>query len=808
MKNLIQKNGMGVVFTCLAIVVVIVLQATGLLDLMAYKFLDFTFHVRGPLTSWAAREQRSADSLDVVLVDVDDESYRLLADLGWPWPRGQVWNRVISNLADAGAKVIVFDIQFDSRDSYTAKYQSVYGDNLPADFVDGDLALAEAVLYARDKGCEVVMASTIKSEPTSIPPQILVTPNDRIMTANPDHGLVDIPEDEDGFTRRYIVFSRMEHEPDVWRPSLGMKAVKYFADIPDSVNLHYDRDQGAFAYGPYLIPSYGFMHNDFLTNIYGPSSHARLRDAEPWGTFRRFPIAWILDKEDYDLPVASEDTDWMSTFDPASTLNSLLGGLDPTYEVPESPFKDKICIIGVSVEVIHDYKSTVFYNYRGVPTLTPGYEFHANAIQTILDQDFIRIAGGTIEFTDDSAWIQILYITLASILAFILLANFKPVLGGILILLEALILFNVGVGLFTNDQLWLLKMALGRSAQIGLPGPGGSLAIPLIPPLVGMALTYIVNVLYQFLQEQRDKYFLKNTFGTYISPDLIDKMYEEKQEPELGGEESVHTAYFTDIQSFSSFSEILTATELVELLNEYLTEMTDILLANHGTLDKYEGDAIVAFYGAPVPVERHEYMACLTAIQMQETLAKLRERWQNEGERWPDIVHQMQMRIGIASGMMVTGNMGSAQRMNYTMMGDVVNTAARLEASAKQYGIFKQVIKATRDACVDDFEWREIDIVKVVGKSEAVHTWELISRKGELPESFQKLLPVYEEALRLLRAQEWNQAREAFQAADKLEDMFPGRKSNPCRTYLARIEEYESNPPGDDWDGSYTLTSK
>ena len=219
--------------------------------------------------------------------------------------------------------------------------------------------------------------------------------------------------------------------------------------------------------------------------------------------------------------------------------------------------------------------------------------------------------------------------------------------------------------------------------------------VDMVRPIIAIISTYIGFFLYNFLIAEKDKRFLKNTFGTYISPELIDQMYENKEEPQLGGNEGYHTAFFTDIQSFSGFSEKLSAPDLVELLNDYLTEMTDILLANKGTLDKYIGDAIVAFYGAPAPVQDHEYWGCLTAIKMQERLAQLRTKWQSEGDRWPQIVHNMQNRIGINSGPMVTGNMGSSMRMNYTMMGDTVNLAARLEASAKQYGIYIQVAEET-----------------------------------------------------------------------------------------------------------------
>ena len=285
-------------------------------------------------------------------------------------------------------------------------------------------------------------------------------------------------------------------------------------------------------------------------------------------------------------------------------------------------------------------------------------------------------------------------------------------------------------------------------------------------------------------------------------------MFDAKEEPQLGGEEGYHTAFFTDIQSFSAFSEKLSATDLVELLNDYLTEMTDILLENKGTLDKYIGDAIVAFYGAPAPVKDHEYYACRTAVLMQKGLSEMRDRWRGEGDRWPEIVHNMQNRIGINTGQMVTGNMGSTMRMNYTMMGDTVNLAARLESSAKQYGIYIQVANESYIACKDKFVWRDLDFVRVMGKTEPAQVYELVAIAGEETDKEKTFLKAYHEALALYRNQEWDKAKEAFEAADELEDMFAGRKTNPSRVYIPRCDHWKENPPGDDWDGVWTLTSK
>ena len=407
----------------------------------------------------------------------------------------------------------------------------------------------------------------------------------------------------------------------------------------------------------------------------------------------------------------------------------------------------------------------------------PMVGLHANALNTILDNRIIHeISKG---------WIAVVIIGLGILLAFGVPA-LSPAMGGLATVVVVAGYTWLSFWLFANKFVW----------------------IDMVGPLTTMAIGYLGITVYNYIQEEKNKQFLKESFGTYVSPELIDQMYESGEEPSLGGEEGYHTAFFTDIQSFSAFSEKLTASELVALLNEFLTDMTDVLLENKGTLDKYIGDAIVAFYGAPIELSDHEYWSCISAIKMQESLDLLRKKWQEEGDRWPEIVHHMQNRIGISSGQMVTGNMGSASRMNYTMMGDNVNTAARLESSAKQYGIYIQIADSTFQSVKDRVVVRDLDLVKVIGKNEPVKVWELISEAGQEPEQYKKILPAYHEALNLYKGQEWEKAIEAFKASDALEDMFPFRKTNPSRIYIPRCEHFLTNPPNDDWDGVWTLTSK
>lgn len=385
---------------------------------------------------------------------------------------------------------------------------------------------------------------------------------------------------------------------------------------------------------------------------------------------------------------------------------------------------------------------------------------------------------------------------------------------------ELLIVLIVGL-LFAPLMIWGRAVISGIAVLVFLLGyyyfdkyvwfANGTWAYIAIPyvEILGM---FVLTNLFKYISEEKDKKFLKQAFGSYISPELIDEMYSSGEPPKLGGSSGIISAYFTDIQGFSSFSEKLSATELVELLNEYLTAMTDILLEDKGTLDKYEGDAIIAFFGAPMALPDHAAKACLVAIRMQEALLGLREKWISEGQKWPKIVHDMRMRIGINSGEIVTGNMGSRDRMNYTMMGDSVNLAARLEEAAKQYGIFTHVSQFTRDLTEDKFNMRELDTIRVVGKEEPVTTYDLLGVKGKTPPVLMSLMEIFHRGLELYKNKEWDQAMAAFTESLELEyKRYPdlkGKKTNPSLIYIDRCKNFKENPPPENWDGVYVLTSK
>ncbi len=447
-----------------------------------------------------------------------------------------------------------------------------------------------------------------------------------------------------------------------------------------------------------------------------------------------------------------------------------------TPEQRES-LKDSILLLGATATGINDIRPNPF------DPAIDGVENHAAVIDNILTQNFLK---------------RPLSIYGTELLVVLLIGLFfSPLMiwGRALVSGAAAGSFLFGYYFF-DEYVWFKNGIWAYSAV----------------PVAEILSMFVLTNLVKYISEEKDKKFLKQAFGSYISPELIEEMHNNGTPPKLGGDMGILSAYFTDIQGFSSFSELLNAQKLVELLNEYLTAMTDILLSQKGTLDKYEGDAIIAFFGAPMKLEDHAVRACIVGIRMQEELDKLRIKWSGEGDKWPNIVKEMRMRIGINSGEIVTGNMGSRDRMNYTMMGDSVNLAARLEEAAKQYGIFTHVSQFTKELTNNKFDMRELDTIRVVGKKEPVTTYDLLGIVGETSPLLVKLKNTFHEGLALYKAKKWDQAIEAFNASLVLEyERFPelkGKKTNPSLIYIDRCKAFQMNPPPEDWDGVYTLTSK
>lgn len=448
-------------------------------------------------------------------------------------------------------------------------------------------------------------------------------------------------------------------------------------------------------------------------------------------------------------------------------------GSDAKLFLSNDELENKIVFIAPFAAGLGDQKQTSLGR-------VPGVYLHASLLNSIKNQEFIQ--------KTHPAWAVLLTLIFSLFLgAVIVYSNDESI--KIMTTFVTIILFLLGdVILFNNYLLWLPSISI------------------ILAVFVGVFLSFIYRTGY----ENRDKRFLKAAFKNYISPELIEEIHESGEMPKLGGDVALRTAFFTDIADFSSFSEQLSPTDLVMVLNEYLTEMTKVLLEQKGTLDKYMGDAIVAFFGAPSPQADHAVRAAKVAIKMQKSHRLLRKKWKKDSKLWPDLVLNMKMRIGINSGDILTGNMGASGRMNYTMMGDAVNLAARLESSAKAYGVLIHISDSTRQFLGEDFLVRKLDRIVVKGKSKAVVTYELLAYQNE-DQDLEKLVELFEEGLELYLQKEFNAAKALFTQSldlEKLRVIDLELNFSPSQLYIERCNELLRNAPGPDWDGTTFLDQK
>ncbi len=429
--------------------------------------------------------------------------------------------------------------------------------------------------------------------------------------------------------------------------------------------------------------------------------------------------------------------------------------------IPKEYFENKIILLGTSLAGLYDLRSVPMQ-----PSF-PGVEIHANIMYTLLTQQYIDKISPLAAFLTMAA----IGISLGIVLSF---------LGPILSILFTF-LFAVGYTfyagyIFFTDNLW----------------------IEMVNPFIVMLFTFAGVYLYRFATEEKNKRFIRNTFSHFVTKSVVDELLANPDKIKLGGEKKVCTVFFSDVAGFTTISEQLTPEELVHLLNEYLTEMTNIVFDYNGMLDKYEGDAIMAVFGAPIAKGNHAYEACAASLDMQEKLAQMREFWKKQGRP------QLTVRCGVNTGPMVVGNMGSETRFDYTVMGDAVNLGARLEPANKEYDTQIMIGHETYKMAGDLIYARQLDLLRVKGKTEPVKVYELIGTKEKgIKAEMEGVIEYFSIGFDNYLNQNWDEAINQFNKALKLK-----WDDGPSKRYIQRCELFKSSPPGDDWDGVWTMTTK
>lgn len=481
----------------------------------------------------------------------------------------------------------------------------------------------------------------------------------------------------------------------------------------------------------------------------------RFRIAYPGGarSFTYRPFYQVVDDSTLwtkDEAAWEEETNWYDTL------------------LAEGVFEDKIVLVGASMTELHDVKLTPFSaSAEADQALVPGVEVHAAALHTLLGGHRIVTAPAAVVYA---------------------------------------ILFAVCVGLFAVGAAaptWVYLLVVGAAGAAWWYGAFASFGtlsvlVPIAQPLLTFGTVTAGQLAYLFYLEQIRRRQITGMFGHYVPPAVVHELVRNPDKAKLGGERRELTVLFCDIVGFTTISEELPAERVVELLNEYLTAMTAIIHADGGIIDKYEGDLIMAEFGIPLPVDDHALRACRTAFHMQRHLHELRDRWRTEGKPL------LQARIGIGTGPMIFGNMGSTQAFDYTVVGDVVNLASRLEGANKSYGTTIMINERAAQLVSEQMLVREIDLLLVKGKQHPEKCYQLVAPvDSPKSDTIRRVSVLFSDALALYREQQWEEAIRAFERVLAVWD-----DDAPSQVFIERCRGFMLAPPPAGWNGVFALTTK
>ncbi|GMR11891.1 MAG: hypothetical protein BMS9Abin29_0076 [Gemmatimonadota bacterium] len=437
-------------------------------------------------------------------------------------------------------------------------------------------------------------------------------------------------------------------------------------------------------------------------------------------------------------------------------------------------FRGKIVLMGTGFHESDRFR-TPFYDLARndvgeVHGWTYGVEVHANALQNLLDSQYIRPAGNAIVWT--------MLLVLAGVTAGIVFWR-GAVWGAGGAVVGALGSFVLAFQQFGSSFLWL----------------------PIVAPLVVIVAAYLGSTAYVSIVEGRDKRFIKSAFGKFVSPSVVDEIAADPSKLKLGGQTQTISVLFSDLAGFTSLSEDLEAETLIVLLNEYLSEMTELVLAEEGYLDKYIGDAVMAFWNAPKAASDHADRALRCAIMMQRKLCEMNARWRAADPE----ARELRVRIGINTGEVVVGNVGGKDRFDYSAIGDSVNLGARLEPANKDYDTLVMTSEYTLNAATpENYRLRELDFMTVVGQQQPVKVYEVLElADGLLEPSKEEALRHYASGMAAYKNRDWELAEQYFKAGVEADP-----EDGPSKVYLDRAERCVADPPPADWDFVVHRTKK
>ena len=726
-------------------VLVLYLLNTPFFNLIELKMLDLRFLSRGV----------RAPGPETVIAAIDEKS---MTELGrWPWSRVTL-AQLVDTLKDAGAKVIGFDVVYSEPDEHSTLVALA------------DLSHDIAAIGTVDKQVFSLLeekkkrADTDGILATALSDAGNVTLGYFFYTSKRDIGHFSAQDIKDAAARvagskfqmvKYLGTPVEDPVMEAYAVASNIPILSDAAENSGYFNAFPDVD-GTNRWSPLVAR--------FDKNYYPSLSMAVLEQYLDWPMMSLVMAdygAVGIALDDVLIPTDEAGRIFINYLGPARTFpyysitDIIHGRLDKNL------FRDKIVLVGASATGIYDLRVTPF------STVCPGIELHATVIDNILHRNFIQRPGW-------AAIIDIFAIVFLGLIAVPVLSRLKAILGLLLTLALVVIYVFINRYVFTGYNLWL----------------------NLVYPMCAVFGVYVGITVYRYMTEEREKKKIRGTFQYYLSGPVIEEMLKDPSKLKLGGEKKDLTVLFSDIRGFTTISEKLSPEDLVHLLNEYLTVMTDKVFVYGGLLDKYMGDAIMAVFGAPIDDPEHPGKCCRTALEMMDELKRLQKKWADEKRPILDIG------IGINTGDMVVGNMGSEMRFDYTVMGDNVNLGSRLEGINKEYDTNIVISEYTYARVKDEFFCRELDSVRVKGKIHPVKIYELMGLQSNA-DRWREFVPHFEEGLARYKEGRWDDAIACFSRVLQIRS-----DDGPSKLYLERCCTLKVHPPEGAWDGVYTMTKK
>ena len=723
----------------------------------------------------------------VRIIDISDKSLDMVGQ--WPWPRTKL-AKLVRRLSESGVGVIVFDIVYSERDRTSP---ALIAEELPKTdefrffrdrlktLPDHDKIFSEAIA-----GASVVVGVPLTATPNEAKPErkaIVVTKN-RTGGADINTQAQDLQVRKGGsFEVEEVKATDFMNEYS--GAVVNLKAIEDAAGGVGIFGVFPDRD-GVIRRVPLIFnlrnkiyPSLALEAMRLAVGVRMVKVTVAGSGSVDWGESAGIqdvalgPIP-MPDGTTGDLSIPTNGQGEIILFDtdhqPGRYIEAYHLMDDGAYEkFDASPLAGSIAFVGTSAAGLKDLRTTPLRQNL------PGVEVHAQVAEQILLKEFLT----------------------------------RPV-WGYLIEFGLLLLLGIAVLYLTS------KFGALISAVVGIAGVGSAywvswrlfvdkkFLLDPVTPSLSVLLVYISATVINYLRSESEKKHIHQAFGRYMSPDLVDQLAEDSSKLELGGEIRPMTLMFSDIRGFTTISEQFDAKGLTQFINAYLTPMTNIVLEHKGTIDKYMGDCIMAFWNAPLDDEKHAENACRSALHMRKRLFELNEQWAREAEEEGRKYIPIHTGIGLNSGDCCVGNMGSDLRQEYSVLGDDVNLASRLEGQSKSYGV-EIVIGDNTRRLIPGFAYVELDLIKVKGKTVPVHIFTLLGdEEMARTDGFKKLAQTHAKMISAYRSQKWDECESLI---DELRYMdFP--LETLYDLYQARVEACRKNPPPEDWDGVFTATTK